>query len=340
MSNNSNYKGYLLRQLGIKESMIPPSLVERNTFPGIDPDELEMGAEDEKGEHHMSDEDAQQTAAQHLGEPKQGHYYSGLDMAKKIGMLKDAITSPTAIRTPIIGVSVRGSTSGGLPSGADQRGGNITPTNFGGYTPVPTDNPNSKLINKTPSNSTINSTTPIAPVAAVAQTGVEPHPHQVQNASNEPPQSVTGASTDSDDTLTLKSAAPRGLEIDVAEESNNTDGSNSQENEESVSKHQVDGSRPGMNETFTKHIQLMKEYIGKREDFELETEGVGASEPFNTKWKMDKEKAGMVKIDDKKLESIQESLNAKSKQRPLNEKELQLARRVNAVKNIRKANKK
>jgi hypothetical protein len=339
MSNNSNYKGYLLRQLGIKESMFPSSIVERDSFPGIDPDELEKGTEEERDEHGMPLKKAQQTAAQHLSEPDQKHYYSGLDIAKKHGDLKDNIMlSPTAKSIPVIGVAVRGSSTGGLPSGADQQGGNITPSNLGGYTKIPTDNPNSKLIDKTPRNSTINSTAPIAPASLTDDENVPQHPHQVQNDPNQPPQAVTGASTDSDDSLTLKSAAPKGVTIDVSERNAEEDNNNTEE--ESVSKHQVDGSRPGMNETFTKHIQLMKEYIGKKEDFEMENEGVGASEPFNTKWKMDKEKAGMVKIDDKKLDAIYESLNAKSKKGVLSDKELQLSRRVNAVKNIRKANKK
>lgn len=220
------YKNYLLRQMGIKESQVPPSIVERNAFPGIDPDELEMGAEDEKDEHHMSDEKAAQTAAQHLDQPNQGHYYTGMEKAKKAGMLRDALAggalSPTAIPTPVIAVAIRGSNTGGLPSGADQTGiSPNTPTGrLGGYEPIPTAKDNSELVNKTPKNTTIDSTTPIASNGGDVQT--DPHPHQVQHSQGEPPQNVTGASTDGDTALTLKSAMPKekSVDIDVAQECN------------------------------------------------------------------------------------------------------------------------
>jgi len=49
--------------------------------------------------------------------------------------------------------------------------------------------------------------------------------------------------------------------------------------------------------------------------------GVGANEPFQTKWKMDPEKAGMVKIDEAKLNTLMERL---SKKASLTEKEQKL----------------
>ena len=66
-----------------------------------------------------------------------------------------------------------------------------------------------------------------------------------------------------------------------------------------VARHQTNGSRPGMNETFEKHKKLMQEKVVKEEEKEEEIK-VGASNPFNTNWKMDKEKAGMVKTSDTK----------------------------------------
>lgn len=241
----SNYKNYLLRQMGIKESQIKPSIVERNAYPGIDPDELETGIEDEKDDHDMSSAEANLTARQHLEQPDQGHYYTGTEKAKKAGMLKDALgggmLSPTAIPTPVIAIGIRGSSTGGLPSGMDQSGiPSNTPTGrLGGYEPIPTAKDNNISFNKTPINPTM-----VSPNTKTENpsTTIDPHPHQTQRSQGEPPQSVTGASTDGGDSpLTLKSAAPKdGIDIDVPEEgkekeegeSNDMDGEESMEDED------------------------------------------------------------------------------------------------------------
>lgn len=352
--SNSNYKGYLLRQLGLKESknglsskfnpnknLLKGGKGDGKTPEDFDSKQLEMGYKVER-EHSKTPQHRMEIAMDHLTEhPK---YYNTLkkagladELQENLGSMNlgSMMLSPTAKPTPVIGVAVRGSSTGGLPSGADQQG-NITPSNLGGYTKVQIDSPNSKLIDKTPKNSTINSTSPIANVTDTPQDGVEHHPHQVQNDANEPPQAVTGASTDSSNDLTLKSAMPKGLDIDVADESNNEDGTEGKRDEESYGKYKTEVNRPGMNETFLRHIQLMKEYIGIEEN-------VGASEPFVKSFEMSKEKAGMVpvekKLTDEKLESLQESLKAKSKTGVLSDKELQLSRRINAVKNIRRVNK-
>ena len=82
------YKKYLISSMGLTEAQfIPSSLLEKDEFPGIDPDELEKGEEEEQGEHGMSREKARQTATDHLGAPKQGHYYTGVENAKQAGML-------------------------------------------------------------------------------------------------------------------------------------------------------------------------------------------------------------------------------------------------------------
>jgi len=389
--------------MGIKESTLPPSIVEDNSFPGIDPDELKQGEEDEKEEHGMSDEKAKQTAAQHLKEPDQHHYYSGIEKAKQQGMLKDMlnpIMSPTALQIPVIGVSVRGSTSGGLPSGRDQTNPDLSPRNLGGYEKIPIDGAHSTLIDKTPCNSQINSDTPIA-------TDIQPpdedvHPHQIQNSSGEKPQSVTGASTDSSDSITVKQSEPTGIDIEVEdsgeEEKNKSSNRGNNPNKESgmgygmstvtegkhkngckcgfcanngkfkkksiddkddTEKTENDKKEDSVNETFARHkgflsIKLM--------------ENAGANDPFITKWKMDKEKAGMVKVDEEKwmqkattpstkgalhkelgipedqkiptekLESIKQRLHSKSEtESGLTEKELKLSRRVNAALNMRKS---
>ncbi len=215
-----NYKKYFLRQLSIKESQFKQSEVDRNAFPGIDPEELEVGKEEEEEEHGFPPKQAQKIAIDHLKEPDQHHYYKGVEKAKGMGMLKDINVmgmSPTAIPTPIIGFTVRGSSTGGLPSGLDQRRSNITPTNLGGYEKIPIETLNSKLVDKTPTNSQINSSAPISTVKSDTN-DVEQHPHQIQNASGEPPQAVTGADIDHDDRLNATSEPTKVVDIDVSEE--------------------------------------------------------------------------------------------------------------------------
>ena len=93
----SDYKTYLLKQLGLKES--------QTTLP--------LSEEDEELRQNIS---------------------------------------PTALRSPVIGLAVRGSSTGGFPSGLDQTGlSPDTPTGrLGGYEPVPLNPVNSKIFNKTP----------------------------------------------------------------------------------------------------------------------------------------------------------------------------------------------
>jgi hypothetical protein len=237
----SHYKNYLLRQLGLKEDRNRHDI--DDPYPEIDPQELEKGTEDEKDEHGMPIKKAELTAKQHLGKPDQGHYYSGMEKAKDKGMLKDMV-SPNAKPTPIIGVAIRGSSTGGLPSGMDQHGiSPKTPTGrLGGYEPIPIAKDNSKLFNKTPQNSDINSTTPIA--EDPPETPAEEHPHQVQNVAEEPPQAVTGASTDSDPTLTVKSTTSKEVNVDAEtppdanaeNEPNDMDGEESLDDDEKANK--------------------------------------------------------------------------------------------------------
>jgi RNA polymerase-binding transcription factor DksA len=63
----------------------------------------------------------------------------------------------------------------------------------------------------------------------------------------------------------------------------------------------------------------------------------GANKPFNTNWKMDKEKAGFVKIDEDKLKKVKATLEKKSKRGTLSDKELQLAKRLDEVLKRRQA---
>lgn len=285
---SSNYKSYLLRQLGLKESHI-----------ALAGDNLDV--------------------------------VDGLETPMP---LMQKMISPTGRATPIIAVAIRGSRTGGLPSGADQVG-DISPGKLGGYEKITPDMPNSKLVDKTPASNIINNGPPVAPEGSIPPIPEDPHPHQVQNDAGESPQAVTGASNDTDDTLKLKTAMPKGVNVDVSDQGNTNDGKDDMDGEESMKdeedanssdsdpadkplglnegKHKAgctcgfcknkgkfgkkedvkeEDKKDDLDETFNRHKNLMDKKLGLKEH------GVGASHPFVTHWKMDKEKAGMVKVDE------------------------------------------
>lgn len=401
----SDYKSYLMRQLGIRESSLKPSDIQPSD---VDPKELEMGVEDEKD--HTSDPNTAKTIAlQHLA--NKPDYYSrmkkaGLEEDEHVGLCPEPsrLMSPSAIATPVIAMAVRGSSTGGLPSGADremslpQSDGvdvsKLSPSQLGGYEPIPTAKDNSKLINKTPNNPQINSS---AIKSFTSDTQIDPHPFQFQKAQGEPPQDVTGASTDSDNSLTLKMAMPKGVDVDLQEDDgydeyeHGSDEENNRNNPEFQKKDaeqfRKDRSASpvgdeirksmGINETFTRHLKLMNETIEARNLAECdcgpdcECDGCkthdnpeiekieekysvpfskmrglanlgerrvsksglwesshNPGENFTTHWKMDKEKAGMVKIDENKLLSIKENL---SKKENLTEKETAVLKKIEEV---------
>lgn len=323
---NSDYKTYLLKQLGIKESQL------KSKYPAVDPDELEMGTEDERDEHHMSQADAERTALQHLAAPDQTHYYTGMEKAKDKGMLKDEQNiSPTAMRSPVIAIAVRGSSTGGFPSGLDQTG--ITPDTptgrLGGYEPIIPNPVNSKLVDKTPTNIAMQSPNPINDHPET--TNAVTHPFQVQKHTGEPPQDVTGASTDSNIEVPYKTTPPdQNIDIDIP--GNDMDGQETMGDEEKmkagVPNEEGDMPRQNqeINETFKRHKKLMQKRLGlitetatckcgdsectcrckmtecgtcgcgKPHTVHPADEGIGDGEPSPSKWKMDPNKAGMVKV--------------------------------------------
>jgi len=375
--------------------------------------------------------------------------------------------SPTARPPTILALGIRGSTTGGLPSGADQVGTDISPTKVGGYDRVDPQNLNSKVINKTPKNAEIDQDN--VPINNNPSTGNGvTHPHQIQVTAHEEPQAATGASTDTDSTLTLKSATPKGIEVDVAD-----DNEDSEEETKNINNNSNLIPSTSLSETFARHRTLMLEKLGlcscgckpsectckptckcgcnktkkvdecdsqtcdtgnppnpkdsqvnanampqdnvghgtseslkegkhkagcqcgfcknkgtfgkkKKEAEESpeekeETEKVdkqqkldesyaapfqrmrslagvgnmiltsnglledkhapGADHPFNTHWKMDKEKAGFVKIDEAKLNQVKATLERKSKRGSLSDKELELIKKLNNVLQKRAANK-
>ncbi len=253
----SHYKKYFLKQFGIEESLksspIQPS--------DVDPKELEMGVDDE-AEHTDNKADRQTIALQHLkNDPK---YYT---KAKSAGLEEAGqMMSPTVRNPAVIAMAVRGSSTGGLPSGADremelsnQDGidvSNLESSQLGGYEPITISKHNSKLINKTPKNSKIDSN--LISNSGDSQSDEE-HPHQTQNSSGEPPQEVTGASTE-DSPLMLKMGLPKGLSIDLEESGNTNNPSNLDRREKDPEQF---NKRMGMDETFNRHIKLMNESINE-----------------------------------------------------------------------------
>jgi hypothetical protein len=189
----SEYKNSILKELGIKDSKTPT--VRENAFPGIDPDEQDANMQEPK---------AQEPSA------------------------RDRMMSPTAISTPVLAIAVRGSSTGGLPSGT-----NLTPSKLGGYEPIDTAKENSLVVDKTPTSGPIASPEPIAKEEDT-NTPAEEHPHQVQNSPDQPPQAVTGASTETEPSLQLKTAMPQGIDVDVAE---GEDEDNHEDNPEYQEKH-------------------------------------------------------------------------------------------------------
>lgn len=366
----SDYKRYFLKQIGVSESLKPAGIQPSE----VDPSELEMGMDDEKD--HTNDPGEQQTIAlQHLKDKPD--YYSRIKAAglEEEGATPPAfpkIMSPTAMVTPVIAMAVRGSSTGGLPSGADRNmslpnidgidTSRLKPSQLGGYEPIPTARDNSELIDKTPVNQEINSN---SVKNYDPQTQIDPHPHQVQKAQGEPPQDVTGASTE-DSPLKLKMAMPSGVDVDLQE--------GDKDIQEDGSKEENVNKPLGMNETFARHLKLMNETIearnldecncgpscdcGGEEKKEETPEKVEEkySPPFAKmrglanlgerrvaknglwettlkpgestpqKWHMDKKRAGMVP--DTMLKSIKERL---SKKASLNETENEVLKKIDEV---------
>jgi hypothetical protein len=240
----SDYKSYLLRQLGIKESQYKSFV--NDPYDDIDPDELRKGADDETGEHGMSPEDAERTAMDHLTAPDQGHYYTGVETAKDAGMLKerrpfDSI-SPTAKSPAILAIGIRGTPGGIMPTSLAPSDTAIAPEGagvdakskaaLGGLELVSRQTPNSTIVNKTPQNDMINSESPISDI--VPTTPADEHPSQVQNIDGVSVQALAGSTDDGDapmgdkpepeefevgeegeEDMSLTGACPKGLDIDV-----------------------------------------------------------------------------------------------------------------------------
>ena len=220
----NDYKDHIRRSLGLTEAQFIPA------------SQLANAARKERGEHpQLSADDAELIAKQHLDK----------------GETKEQL-SPTARPTPIIALGIRGSSSGGLPSGVDQGRQDISPSKVGGYDRVTPQNLNSKLVDKTPSNPDIKQAA--APIINNPQTKeTVTHPHQIQVTAHEMPQAATGASTDSDPTLKLKSAVPKGIDIDISDRG----GAESDEEVKNEDNNTAMIPSTSLSETFERNKQLM-----------------------------------------------------------------------------------
>jgi hypothetical protein len=223
----SDYKTYLLKQLGLKES--------QTTLP--------LSEEDEELRQNIS---------------------------------------PTALRSPVIGLAVRGSSTGGFPSGLDQTGlSPDTPTGrLGGYEPVPLNPVNSKIFNKTPTNVQMNSPSPIDDNPQT--TGAVTHPHQVQKYVGEPPQDVTGASTDSNTNVPVKVAPEQNVDIDIPGGKNDMDGEENMEDEEKMKSGvpDIEGDKVQPDKQVNEHCGHCG--VGEGSQFQMKADGT-TKDPIITK---------------------------------------------------------
>lgn len=118
-----NYKSYYLKSLGFSEDILPGGKGDNIQSSKIDPNQLEMGIKVEM-EHTHDPALAKEIALDHLTEDPQ--YYDklkGAGLADELdktsiqGSSFSKLLSPTAIMPQIIGVTIRGTKSGGLPAG-------------------------------------------------------------------------------------------------------------------------------------------------------------------------------------------------------------------------------
>jgi hypothetical protein len=201
----SEYKSYLMRQLGITESQFEAS----NVIPeSVDPSELKKGIEVER-EHTKDTGIAKKIALDHLSEdPK---YYTRME---KCGLKEHSpfqTLSPTAKSPNIIGISIKGTPGGMMPTSLGQSDTAVAPAGagvdvkdkaaLGGWELVSKQTPNSTVVDHTPQNATLNSSAPIAD--DVEPTPAQEHPSQIQQTkgSEISVQSLTG--TTDDDTIPM-----------------------------------------------------------------------------------------------------------------------------------------
>lgn len=190
--------------------------------------------------------------------------------------------SPTALCPPIIGLAVRGSSTGGFPSGLDQTGlSPDTPTGrLGGYEPVTPNPVNSRVIDKTPTNVQMDSPSPINdnPQTLDAVT----HPFQVQKYTGEPPQDVTGASTDSNTDVPVKVAPEQNVDIDIPGSKNDMDGQEKMEDEEKMKSGvpDIEGDKVQPDQEVNEHCGHCG--IGEGSRFQVKADGT-TKDPIVTK---------------------------------------------------------
>ena len=358
----SNYKSYLLRQLGIKEGQIKSSDVDRDAFPGIDPDELEQGSDEERQEHGFPPDIATKTAVDHLEAPEQGHYYTGVEKAKDAGMLREnppfSSISPTAKNPSILAVNIRGTPGGMMPTSLAPSDTAIAPEGagvdvkskaaLGGLDLVSVQKPNSSVIDSTPQNNMINSDKPISDI--VPTTPADGHPSQTQQLDKDPVQALTGTSGDGnapmgekpepekfeagEEDMSLTSAMPDGIDIDVPRDDGEENPDEKENEEDPIDPHMVNDDKDnenGINETFARHKKLMREKLGiKEEEKTEECKTCGCNMPNTEHPKKTK------KLTTERLQSLREHFFKESHKRTLNEQEMEVSKRIISILKNRK----
>ncbi len=219
----SEYKSYILRQMGISESDRKRDSKLEESF---DPSEVAKGIAVEK-EHTNDEVIAKRIAIDHLKEDP--HYYSRMEKCGLKEFAPFSRISPTAKSPTVLAIGIKGSPGGMMPTsllpsstvsdgetGVDPK----TPAALGGLELVNKQEPNTVTYDNTPVNSNLESAAPVAD--DVEPTPAIEHPSQVQQTEDEPVQSLTGTTDDDDDQMGDK-PEPENFEVDNGEEDPESD---------------------------------------------------------------------------------------------------------------------
>ncbi len=328
----SEYKSYLLRQLGIKESQFKPVDVDPET---IDPKELEAGMDTET-EHTEAPDIAKKIALHHLGEDPQ--YYSRM---KACGLKEyspfQSLMSPTAKSPSVLAIGIRGTPGGMMPTSMSPSDTAVAPEGvgvnpksraaLGGLELVSRQTPNSTLVDRTPKNQTLNSSAPIADVVPPSEDNQ--HPAQVQALKTSGPrgipvQALLGTTDDGNAPMGEKpepeefenNCSPtdsNSCDIEVPNGADEENGDNLEDEEE-----ESDNMAPtSVDETFARHKKLMREklHVG-------ECKPCGCNKPNTEHPKKTK------KFTTEQLHSIKKRF---SKKRSLNEQEKKVLDKIDST---------
>lgn len=344
-----NYKSYFIHQFGLKEQLKPtvdPS--------SVDPEELKKGIKDEM-EHTNDPALAKKIALHHLA--KRPKYYSELEKCNidEFNQMQ-SLLSPTVKSPQILAISVKGSPSGGLPSGTNMQDTAIAPKGagvntsskaaLGGLEPVSVNTSNSVIVNKTPHNNAIDSANPISDVEG--KDNDFNHPLQMQNKDEKSAQALTGTTNDpesmmgdmphpeefeitSDEEMDSLNETKRKKITWTDKEKEELDIFRNQRNSSDVGKEiqkqfgynagdSDDKNKDDVNETFIRHKRLLRQKLNLKENKTNECSPCKCGKPNTLHFKKTK------KITESQLHRLKEHFEAKGM---LNEGDLKLFEKVN-----------